>query len=284
MKLTLATAEVFVPDGAEKGDALLRTTDLAVVAHPDDIEIMATEGILAGLRSNDRWFAGVVMTDGKGAPRGGPYRDHSDEELRAVRRQEQKKAAVVGEYGALVLLDHPSRAVRDAAEPGPAADLVAVLQATRPQVVYTHNLADGHDTHVAVAVRLLSVLRSLPAEERPGRVLGCEAWRDLDWLPNAHRVAMDVSTHEGLQAALLGVFDSQIRGGKRYDRATFGRRRAHATFADPNAADQASALAYAMDLTPLVVDPRRDVASFVREQINRFAADVAERLQRVSGT
>jgi LmbE family N-acetylglucosaminyl deacetylase len=281
MKLTRDTAEVFVPDGTENGEALLRTTDLAVVAHPDDIEVMAPEGVLAGFGSDERWFTGVVMTDGKGAPRDGPYRDHSDEDLRRVRRQEQKKAAVVGEYGAVVLLDHPSAVVRDAADPGPVADLVAVLQATRPQVVYTHNLADRHDTHVAVAVRLLTALRSLPAEERPGRVLGCEAWRDLDWLPNADRVAMDVSTHESLQTTLLRVFDSQIRSGKRYDLATLGRRRAHATFADPNAADQASALAYAMDLTPLVVDPRRDVASFVQEQIDRFAMDVAERLQRM---
>lgn len=280
MKLARETAEVFVPDGIEKGEALLRTTDLAVVAHPDDIEVMAPEGILAGFGSDERWFAGVVMTDGKGAPRDGPYRDRSDEELRSVRRQEQKKAAVVGEYGAVVLLDHPTAVVRDAADPGPVADLVAVLQATRPRVVYTHNLADRHDTHVAVAVRLLTALRSLPAEERPSRVLGCEAWRDLDWLPNAYRVAMDVSTHESLQAALLGVFDSQIRGGKRYDLAAVGRRQAHATFADPNVSDTARALTYAMDLTPLVIDPGRDVTRFVQEQIDRFATDVAERLRR----
>ena len=55
-------------------------------------------------------------------------------------------------------------------------------------------------------------------------------WRDLDWLMDADKVVFDVSAHENLQAALLGVFDSQICGGKRYDLATMGRRRANATY------------------------------------------------------
>jgi LmbE family N-acetylglucosaminyl deacetylase len=284
MKLTRATAEVFVPDGVEEDAALARTTALAVAAHQDDIEIMAAEGILGGFGRDDRWFTGVVVTDGSGSPRDGLYRDFTDERMRTVRRHEQRKAAIVGEFAAVLLLDHPSAVVKDGAEPGPVADLLAVLHATRPDVVYTHNLADKHDTHVAVAVRLLAALRSLPAEQRPARVLGCEVWRDLDWLLDADKVAMDVSAHESLQAALLGVFDSQICGGKRYDLATFGRRRAHATYAASHATDTTTALTYAMDLTPLVVDPQRDVAAFVEEHIDRFAADVANRLRRVWGT
>jgi len=35
---------------------------------------------------------------------------------------------------------------------------------------------------------------------------------------------------ENLQFALLGVFESQIAGGKRYDLALMGRRRANATY------------------------------------------------------
>ena len=66
------------------------------------------------------------------------------------------------------------------------------------------------------------------------------------------KVAFDVTAHENLQAALLGVFDSQICGGKRYDLATMGRRRAHATYYASHGTDVAEGLTFAMDLTPLV--------------------------------
>ena len=109
-------------------------------------------------------------------------------------------------------------------------------------------------------------------------------WRDLDWLPDADKVAFDLSAHENLQAALLGVFDSQICGGKRYDLATQGRRRAHATYASSHATDAAALLNYAMDLTPLVVDPSIDPATFVAGFIDRFRSDVLDRLGRVLGS
>ena len=53
----------------------------------------------------------------------------------------------------------------------------------------------------------------------------------------------------------MGVFDSQVTGGKRYDLATAGRRLAHATYYASHGTDEESALNFAMDLTPLVEDP-----------------------------
>ena len=151
MKLQVETAEIFVPDGRPTAEALARTTHMAIAAHQDDLEIMAFDGILRCFQQDDRGFCGIVITDGSGSPRDDLYRDYSDEEMQAVRRKEQKKAAVVGEYTAQVLLDYPSAVVKDWNNPAPTDDLVALLQAAHPQVVYTHNLADKHDTHVAVA-------------------------------------------------------------------------------------------------------------------------------------
>jgi LmbE family N-acetylglucosaminyl deacetylase len=199
-----------------------------------------------------------------------------------VRRKEQRKAAAVGEYAAQVLLDHPSAAVKDAAAAAVVDDLTALVAAARPEVVYTHNLADKHDTHVAVALRLIAALRRLPPEARPRRLFGCEVWRDLDWMVDADKVAFDVSAHVNLQAALLGVFDSQIAGGKRYDLATLGRRRAHATYHAAHSTDAASGMVFAMDLTLLVTDPELDPAAVARAQLDRFARDVADRLGRLA--
>lgn len=281
MKFHCDSAEVFVPDGAAVEEALARTTHMAIAAHADDIEIMACEGILACFRRADRWFCGVVVTDGGGSPRGGPYEDYTDDAMRAARRAEQKKAAMVGEYGAQVLLDYSSAAVKDSSNRAPVEDLARLADLARPRVVYTHDLADRHETHVAVALRAIEALRSLPAERRPPRVYGCEVWRSLDWLADADRVALDCSDRENLQAALLGVFDSQIRGGKRYDLAALGRRRANATYYASHAVDAATGVVLAMDLTPLLREPALDVEGYVQERIERFAQEVGRRLARL---
>lgn len=282
MKLARPSAEIYVPDGSAYGDALARTTHLAIGAHQDDLEIMAADGILRCFQQPARWFTGVVVTDGAGSPRDDLYAAYTDEMMRAVRRTEQKRAAAVGEFSAVVLLDHPSAAVRSPSEAGVVEDLVAVLAAAAPEVVYAHNLADKHDTHVATTLRTIAAIRRLPADRRPRRLFGCEVWRDLDWLPDEEKITFDLSTHENLQAALVAVFDSQISGGKRYDLATQGRRRAHATFSASHGTDTATGVAFAMDLTPLVVDTSLDPVAFASAAVERFRDDVSRRVGRFS--
>ncbi|MFW6116597.1 MAG: PIG-L deacetylase family protein [bacterium] len=281
MKFGLDTAEVFVPDGLCAEDALARTTHMAIGAHQDDIEIMAYDGVLECFQCDDRWFCGVTMTNGSGSPRDGLYADYTDEEMQIVRRKEQKKAAIVGEYGAQVLLDYPSSAVKDVSNKAPVEDLRLVLTKAKPEVVYTHNLADRHDTHVGTALRLIEAIRSLPVGERPQRLYGCEVWRALDWMIDEDKVAFDVSAHENLQRALLGVFDSQVCGGKQYDLATMGRRRANATYYASHEIDMATRMIFAMNLTPLIEDVDRDIPTYVQESVDRFGQGVTERLRRL---
>ncbi len=283
MKFHVETAEIFVPDGAPISEALARTTHLAVGAHPDDVEILAIHGILTCFRRTERWFTGVVLTDGRGAPRRGAYAGTTDAEMQAIRRREQKRAAVVGAYGAQVLLDYPSAVVKNPEIPAPVEDLAALFAATHPEIIYTHNLADKHDTHVSTALRVIEALRGLPVTARPAHVYGCEVWRDLDWLADEDKIALDCSAREHLQAALLAVFDSQISGGKRYDLAVMGRRRAHATYHASHAVDAATHLIYAMDLTPLVADPNLEIQTYIQAHLRRFAEDVASRLAKFHG-
>jgi LmbE family N-acetylglucosaminyl deacetylase len=275
------TAEIFVPDGTRVEEALARTTHMAIGAHQDDLEIMACDGILTCFQRDDLWFCGVVMTDGSGSPRDGIYADYADEEMQSVRRKEQKKAALIGDYGAQVLLDYPSPMVKESANGGPVDDLTTLLRVAAPQVVYTHNPADRHDTHVATALRVIEAIRALPAAKRPRQVYGCEVWRSLDWLVDEDKVAFDVTAHDNLQHALLGIFDSQVSGGKRYDLATMGRRRANATYYASHEVDVAERMIYAADLTPLIEDPSLDVGVIVRALIDRFRQDVVGRVERL---
>ena len=281
MDFHLPSAELFIPDGAPEKEALARTTHMAIAAHQDDIEIMAAGPILECFQQRDLWFTGVVVADGRGSPRDALYKDYSDEEMRMVRNKEQRKAAVVGEYAAQVLLDFPSKIVKDRSRQEPAQDIAALIKAAQPRAVYTHNLADKHDTHVAIALRVIDAIRSLPEAERPKILYGCEVWRDLDWMVDSDKAHFDLTKRDSLQSALLGVFDSQIGGGKRYDLASMGRRRANATYFASHGVDQTQGLSYGINLTPLIDDPNSDPIAYIQEFIQRFEEDVIDRLKRV---
>ena len=282
MKFYLDTAEIYVPDNEPVEMALSRTTHLCFAAHQDDIEIMAAQPIIECYQQKDKWFTGVVVTDGRGSPRDDLYKNYTDDEMRLVRFKEQRKAAFVGEFAAQVLLDLPSKIVKDVSREETVEDILTVLRATKPQFVYTHNLADKHDTHVGVALRVIEALRRLDQAERPERVVGCEVWRALDWMADPDKVLMNVSEHENLQMALLGVFDSQIAGGKRYDLASMGRRRANATYFESHGVDATTGLSYAMDMSPLMSDTTKDPVEFAQDYIQRFAQDVHDRIRRMS--
>jgi LmbE family N-acetylglucosaminyl deacetylase len=282
LQLNRPTAQIIIPDDLPLEPALARTTHMAFGAHQDDLEIMAIDGILQCFQHPDQWFTGVVVTDGRGSPRSGPYQAYTDDQMWAVRNKEQKKAAVIGEFAAQVLLDYPSSAVKDAANRQPVEDIRYLLQLARPQVVYTHNLADKHPTHIGVALKVIEAIRSLPPADRPAKLYGCEVWRDLDWLLDEDKVTFNCSAHENMQMALVGVFDSQVTGGKRYDLATMGRRRAHATYATSHATDITTGLTFGMDLTPLVADVTLDISSYVQGYITRFAQEVMQRISQMT--
>ena len=272
-------AVLYVPDGAAEGEALARTTHLAVSAHQDDIEFMAYAPTVACFGRKDLWFGGVVVTDGAGSPRSGLYADFSDEDMKAIRIEEQKKAAHVGDYSFQLLLGHPSKAVKDAKDTAVARELAGIIRAAKPKYLFTHNLADKHETHVATALKVIAALRMLKPEERPEKVYGCEVWRDLDWVCDEEKVFLDCGPHPNLMRSLSAVFDSQIAGGKRYDLAAEGRRLANATFSASHACDTYSALNYAMDLTPLM-DEGTDITAYVTGYIDRFKAAVQGTIAR----
>lgn len=278
MQLSHPQARLYIPDQQAEAEALARTTHLGIGAHQDDLEFMAFHGILECYHRQDQWFAGVTCTDGAGSARTGPYERFTNEEMMQARVQEQDMAALVGRYGSMIQLAHPSAAIKDPANPALKEDLRQILQATHPDFVYTHNPADKHASHIGVVMAVLRALRELPAEDRPKAVYGCEVWRGLDWMPDEDKVLHNVSGHENLAAALNGIFDSQIAGGKRYDLAIQGRRRANATFFDSHSVDNADMLIYAMDLTPLVQDPELDILEYTLGYIRKFEDDVRRQL------
>jgi LmbE family N-acetylglucosaminyl deacetylase len=278
MKFIKESADLYIPDGATPDTTFARITTLGIGAHQDDIEFMAVPGILDGFANPQRPFGCVICTNGAGSARVGPYAQVSNADMCRIRRQEQRTAATIGQYGFVAQLDYSSAEVKTPGCADLISDLTALIQATRPSTIYTHNPADKHDTHIAIAIAVLLAVRALPKEQRPARMYGCEVWRDLDWLPDSEKKVFDISSRQNLQAALNGVYDSQIAGGKRYDLAAMGRRRAHATFLESHAADTTELATIAMDLTPLVQDDTSDIAEYVAGFIHLFEAEVRSKL------
>ena len=280
LHFTHPLAEICFPNPSQS-DTLSKTTHLGIGAHQDDLEMMAIHGILSAYDNPEAFFTGVTVTDGRGAPRNGPYANMSDDDLWEIRRAEQNEAARVGKYLAQISLDFSSHKVKSTNRQQVVDELKMILQETQPHVIYTHNLADKHDTHVAVALAVIKACRETTDLPENFHVYGCEIWRGLDWLPDDLKVAFDISAHPDLQERLLSVFRSQIAGGKRYDLAAIGRWQANATYYQSHETDQAERMIFAMDLTPLVKNKEASISNFVGETIRALSEDVQDRLVRL---
>jgi len=283
MKFHQSNASLLIPDSESLPTALARSTHLGIGAHQDDLEFMAFHGIAACYRSTERWFGGVTCTNGSGSARAGCFAHYTDAEMMEERRREQDEAARVGQYAFVAQLDYPSAMVKDPGESALEEDLIVILQATQPEVVYTHNPADKHATHIGVLVAAIRAIRALPEAERPRKVYGCEVWRDLDWLLDEDKAVLDVSAHPDLFKRLAGLFASQIAGGKRYDLAVEGRQRANATFFDSHATDAMEKAWFAIDLTPVTSSESVDLEDYTISYIERFREQVGGELRRRLG-
>jgi len=274
-------AEIYAPGHADPLKAMSKTTDLCIGAHHDDIEIMAYGPISKCFGSPDRHFTGIVVTDGDGSPRTGVYADYTADDMKAIRAVEQKQASQIGRYLAQVLLAYKSGDVKNPNNPVIVNELKELILACSPEVLYTHNLADKHDTHVAVCMQVIRALREIPLEKRPKRVETMEVWRSLDWLCDEDKVVHDTAAYPNLSAAILGVYDSQISGGKRYDLATQGRRLSNATFFASHAVDDFEGICFGLDITELV-NSNADPSDFIVMYIDKFKDEVIKRVASLS--
>ena len=243
---------------------------------------MAFPGILECYPRPDRWFGGITCPDGAGSARTGPYSDYSNEQMKAVRIEEQKAAATLGEFGFVAQLGHPSSNAKEAANRSDLVeDIKKLLVQTRPTFIYTHNPFDKHPAHIGVLLATIAAIHELPRDTRPKKLFGCEVWRALDWLPDSEKTVHDVSAHPDLATSLNRVFDSQIAGGKRYDLAVEGRRLANATFFDAHSVDEADRVQYATDLSSLI-SGENSLRNLMNEKLDLLNQEIFELLDEIS--
>ena len=249
---------------------------LCICAHQDDCEIMAIDGILKGYYSKKFSFALVETTDGGGSARTGKFKDYTDEEMKAVRVKEQQAAAEIGRYNCLYMLNHTSKEVKDRANQEIIKEYIEIIKELKPQVIYTHSILDKHPTHIGVVFKVIQTLRQLPKAEQPQVFYGCEVWRGLDWISDDRKIGFDVSRNEKLQKKLLDVFESQIAGGKAYTKASVGRRYQNATYYQSHSVDSYKMISYAIDMKPLLDNPKLSVKEFALSFVEDLKNEVSE--------
>lgn len=248
-------------------------THLVIAAHQDDIEIMCGDGIVQCYKKADKGLIAVVVSDGAGSPRNGKFSNYTNQQMVEQRTKEQIEAAQEGDYAKLILLNYPSKEI-NINNQSVVNDICQIINEYKPKIIYTHNPADKHNTHIKVLETALYAIRKLPNHVRPKKLYGCECWRDLDWLSDEDKVVFDLSGYGDLLISVLAKHVSQIEGGKRYDLAAHGRRLANATFFRSHKVDSFKLANFGIDMTELIENNNLNLKQFILQKINNFKNDI----------
>lgn len=252
-------------------------THIVVAAHQDDIEIMCGDGIAKCYNTNEKGLVAVIVSNGEGSPRDGKYKQYTNEQMIRQRRIEQINAGKLGQYSRIIFLNYKSNEIQTGTEEI-VRDLCEIILHYKCRILYTHNPADKHKTHIGVLKNTIKALKKVPEEYRPEKVYGCECWRDLDWLCDEEKVIFDLSGYGRLLRKILGMHKSQIAGGKRYDIAVDGRRKANATFYKSHSVDNILLASFGLDMTELM-EKDEDLEKFILKKIENFKNSVKNNLQ-----
>lgn len=269
-------ADIHVPDGVNPEAALKRTTYMSIGAHQDDCEIMAYNAIAQCYNSETDWFTAVVLTDGGGSPRSGKYANYTNEQIHIKRSSEQRDAADIGQYAAVIQLAYSSEEVRTSKCDIVEEELIGIFRKACPKYMFIHSPFDRHETHFGACIRTLNALRKLPKEYHPQKVYGMEVWRSLDWLSESDRTMFDTSRYPEIEKGVITAFESQCTPLKRFDLAAIGRRLGNATFQAPRDNNTMRSCNIGLDLTPLIQKPDLCIQEFALAFIDRFYNEVVD--------
>lgn len=259
-------------------EAASATRFLAIMAHQDDVEISALHGILHGRTSTPTCFSAVICSASSYSP-SPQFQTLPTAEILATRRREQREAALLGGYRYCVQLPFPSGDLKGSPPELLVTTLATLIAASPGATVYTHNPFDRHPTHLTVCAAVLAACRRLGVASRPRQVLGCEGWRNLDWLPSDLKVRLPIVDPDRLGEQLVNLFRSQVTNGKRYAEAAVGRRVSQATFDEATESDAANEVTLAVDLTHLIASAE-PLTCWCEQVLSRFRAEIIDSIEK----
>ena len=181
---------------------------LAVVAHPDDAELLCA-GTLARAKAEGAAIGMCVLCRGD---KGQPSRPVAN--LAAVRRQEM--AASAGLLGAQLFLGGFSDGTLHDG-PAPRRRLVEILRAFKPTLVLAHAPTDYHPDHRAASALAQAAAWFCASRGNRTRRLALDAPPALWWMDTLSMSAfepgffVDVSAYWALKTRMLACHKSQLQ-------------------------------------------------------------------------
>jgi N-acetylglucosamine malate deacetylase 1 len=177
---------------------------LAIMAHPDDVELTAGGTLLAAAAAGRR--IGIIdLTGGETGSTGS----------RSLRADEAREAAAVLGLHARECLDLPDAGLENS--PAMRAVVAQAIRRHRPQVVITHARQGRHPDHTVAAqlVRdacfvagLKNVAPGLPPH-RPRKIVHAISFREDPIFPS---FVVDISDHLERKLAAIACYHSQFAG------------------------------------------------------------------------
>ena len=151
--LTLSMHEYrpLIPDQISAPEAQARTSTSALARTKTTWNLWPFMVLLPAMVKMARGSVGSPAQMAAVALAPGAFAGKTDAEMQTIRANEQRRAAEIGQYSYVGQLGFTSAAIKDPATRGKLVDqLEQHLIYTQPEVLYTHNPADKHATHVAV--------------------------------------------------------------------------------------------------------------------------------------
>lgn len=185
----------FAPASVEAIDpAAFRNAGVLVLApHPDD-ELIGCGGTLARLVDHRARVTVVHATDGSEAA---SLWHESGDWKRTVRLDEARRVGEAMRFESLVFWREDNAAFRESEER--VRELAALLETTRPALVFVPFVTDVHPDHRVLARMLARALRATRADLTGTRVLSYQVWSLLP----ANRYVDVTGSMERLERALL---------------------------------------------------------------------------------
>lgn len=196
----------YVPTSAKTGAIV----SLCIVDEVTDVERVGAGGIIETLYNPNKSFVGAVIRTPHDISNCGLYNLYNEEDMVDIRLAEQKKAANIGSYNSLYVLNYTDLSNKGAI----IDDLIALIKAYRPEKIYTYSPYEKDREKVQTVLMLIEALSRIDEEYRPQLVVGAAISRELSFLPTEQVLNLGIDSKIDLAYSLLDIYDSVIENNE----------------------------------------------------------------------
>lgn len=204
----------YVPTSAKDGSIV----SMCLAANITDVEILGSGGIIDSLYNPNKSFVGVVAYAPTEIPNAGLYSLYNPQDMIRIRQEEQQKAANIGSYNSVFLLNHNNE--EEEVVESIINDFVGLIKAYKPEIIYTFSPFDLDPAKIEIMKCVIIALSRIVDDYRPKAVYGVYTEGSLSFVPLTQLVDLGIETKIGFAYSLLNVYDSASEALEALDPAT----------------------------------------------------------------